>query len=74
MYPDAAKFKKQFKYANDRGVRWVMVLGEDERASGVVSLKDMVEPPRSASVGGGHCQNSGFLRGILFETIALGLS
>ena len=43
MYPDAAKFKKQFKYANDRGVRWVMVLGEDERASGVVSLKDMVE-------------------------------
>ena len=43
LYPDAAKFKKQFKYANDRGVRWVMVLGEDERASGVVSLKDMVE-------------------------------
>ncbi|MGB1943996.1 MAG: ATP phosphoribosyltransferase regulatory subunit, partial [Flavobacteriales bacterium] len=43
LYPDAAKFKKQFKYANDRGVRWVLVLGEDERASGKVSLKDMVE-------------------------------
>lgn len=43
LYPDAAKFKKQFKYANDRGVRWVIVLGEEERASGVVSLKDMVE-------------------------------
>jgi histidyl-tRNA synthetase len=42
LYPDPAKLKKQFKYANDRGVRWVIVLGEDERASNVVSLKDMV--------------------------------
>ena len=34
LYPDPAKLKKQFKYANDRNVRWVLVLGESELASG----------------------------------------
>ena len=43
LYPDRAKLKKQFKYANDRNVRWVMVLGEDERNAGKVMLKDMHE-------------------------------
>ena len=43
LYPDGAKLKKQFKYANDRNVRWVMVLGEDERNAGKVMLKDMHE-------------------------------
>ena len=37
-----AKFRSNSS-TNDRGVRWVLVLGEDERASGKVSLKDMVE-------------------------------
>ena len=43
LYPDAAKFKKQFKYANDRGVRWVVVLGETELETGTIALKDMHE-------------------------------
>jgi histidyl-tRNA synthetase len=43
LYPEPAKFKRQFKYANDRGVRWVVVQGEEERSSGMVALKDMAE-------------------------------
>lgn len=43
VYPEAAKLKKQFKYADDRGVRWVLVLGEAELAEGKVTLKDMRE-------------------------------
>ena len=43
LYPDAAKLKKQFKYANDRGVRWVVVLGNEELETGTIALKDMHE-------------------------------
>ena len=43
LYPDAAKLKKQFKYANDRGVRWVVVLGKEELETGTIALKDMHE-------------------------------
>ena len=40
--------KKQFKYANDRNVRWVLVLGESELASGQVMVKDMQEGAQEA--------------------------
>lgn len=43
LYPDAAKLKKQFKYANDRGVRWVVILGDAELEAGTVTIKDMHE-------------------------------
>ena len=48
LYPDPAKLKKQFKYANDRSVRWVLVLGESELASGQVMVKDMQEGAQEA--------------------------
>jgi len=48
LYPDPAKLKKQFKYANDRNVRWVLVLGENELASGQVMVKDMEEGVQEA--------------------------
>lgn len=48
LYPDPAKLKKQFKYANDRNVRWVLVLGESELASGQVMVKDMQEGAQEA--------------------------
>ena len=41
LYPDAAKLKKQFKHANDRGARWTVVIGEAELESGKLALKDM---------------------------------
>lgn len=41
LYPDAVKMKKQMSYANACGVRFVVIVGSDELASGKVTLKDM---------------------------------
>ncbi|TNE53062.1 MAG: histidine--tRNA ligase [Bacteroidetes bacterium] len=41
LYPKAAKIQKQMKYANDRKVRWVALLGESEMEAGQVVLKEM---------------------------------
>ena len=41
LYPEADKLGKQFKYADSIGVPFVCVLGDDERAAGVVKLKNM---------------------------------
>jgi histidyl-tRNA synthetase len=41
LYPEADKIGKQFKYASERGIPFVAVIGDDERARGEVSIKDM---------------------------------
>ncbi len=41
LYPEADKIGKQFKYASERGIPFVAVIGDDERARGEVSVKDM---------------------------------
>jgi histidyl-tRNA synthetase len=41
IYPDPAKMKKQMDYANRRGVPFVAILGSEELAQKVVTLKDM---------------------------------
>lgn len=41
LYPDAAKLKKQLKFAADRSIPWVVLCGESERASGAVTLRNM---------------------------------
>ncbi|MEJ7576567.1 MAG: histidine--tRNA ligase [Pyrinomonadaceae bacterium] len=41
LYPEADKLKNQFKYASTRGVRFVLMVGADEKARGEVALKDM---------------------------------
>jgi histidyl-tRNA synthetase len=38
---DGGKLGKQFKYADRAGIRFVIVLGEDELAKGVVTVKDL---------------------------------
>ncbi len=38
---EAGKLGKQFKYADRAGIRFVIVLGEDELAKGIVTVKDM---------------------------------
>jgi len=43
MYPDAAKLKKQMKYAGDRSIPYVILIGEDERNAGEVTLKNMAD-------------------------------
>jgi histidyl-tRNA synthetase len=41
LYPEADKLGKQFKYASAQGVRFVAIIGADERERGEVALKDM---------------------------------
>lgn len=41
IYPEAVKMKKQMDYANKRSIAYVAIVGEDEIASQVASLKDM---------------------------------
>ena len=52
---ESGKLGKQFKYADRAGIRFVLVLGPDEIAKGVVTVKDMVrqaqfETPRAELV------------------------
>jgi histidyl-tRNA synthetase len=41
VYPEADKLGKQLKYASARGVPFVVVIGDDERARGEVALKNL---------------------------------
>ena len=41
IYVEKSKIKKQFKYANNLEIPYVIVLGEDEVNNGTVSLKNM---------------------------------
>jgi len=40
IYPDTAKFDKQMKYANKRGIAYVLLPGDDERQKNMVSVKN----------------------------------
>ncbi len=41
LYPDGAKMKKQMSYANMRNIPFVALVGEQEMADGVITLKEM---------------------------------
>ena len=41
VFPDDAKLKNQFKFADARRYRWALIVGEDELKSGALKLKDM---------------------------------
>jgi histidyl-tRNA synthetase len=54
LFPDVEKLGKQFKYAADRGVPFVAVMGEAERSAGTVAIKalasgEQVVVPRDAA-------------------------
>lgn len=40
LYPDVVKFDKQMKYANKRGLQYVILPGDEERQKGMLSLKN----------------------------------
>ena len=42
LYPDLVKMKKPMKYANDKNIPFVIVIGSQEMESGQLSLKNMV--------------------------------
>lgn len=41
IYPEAAKMKKQMKYANGKAIPFVAIIGEDEMQKGELLLKNM---------------------------------
>lgn len=43
LYPDAAKIKKQMQFANTEGVRYVVMIGEEELAAGTATVKNMAD-------------------------------
>jgi histidyl-tRNA synthetase len=42
LYPEPAKMKKQMKYANEKQIPYVLLIGEEEMNSGRLTLKNMV--------------------------------
>ena len=41
IYPDSTKIKKQMTYANNKSFNYVVMIGEDEIKTGLISVKDM---------------------------------
>ncbi len=41
LYPVKAKMKKQMSYANNKAIQFVILVGEDEMESGILSIKNM---------------------------------
>lgn len=41
LYPSSAKLKKQFQHANNLGVPYVVLRGDDEKARGTATLRNM---------------------------------
>lgn len=41
LYPDDAKLKKQFKYADDRNAKYTVIVGESELEKNEITLKEM---------------------------------
>lgn len=48
VYPSNAKMQKQFKYADNRNVQFVALIGENERNSGQLQLKNMTTGEQQA--------------------------
>ncbi len=47
LYPDAAKMKKQMNYANKKGIPYVVLVGEDEMKSDLLTIKNMTDGSQS---------------------------
>lgn len=41
VYPDAVKLRKQFEYADKKGIKYIVIAGENEMAKGVITFKDL---------------------------------
>jgi len=41
IYPDSVKMKKQLDYANKKNIPFVILIGENEIKSGLLTVKDM---------------------------------
>ena len=49
VYPDAVKMKKQFKYAEDRKIPYLGLIGEDEMANATITVKNLATGEQTSS-------------------------
>ena len=42
IYPDNAKLRKQFEYADKKGIKYVILAGDDEISNNELSIKDII--------------------------------
>lgn len=49
IYPDAAKLRKQFEYADKKGIKYIILAGEDEMAANELTIKDIQKESRKKS-------------------------
>lgn len=47
IYPGAVKLKKQLDYANQKNKKWAVIIGESERESGNLAVKNLVSGEQS---------------------------
>ena len=47
LYPDSVKMKKQMNYANKKSIPFVVLVGEDEMNSGLLTVKNMKDGSQS---------------------------
>jgi len=59
VYPEPAKLGKQFKYADRMGMHLAVVLGPDERAAGLLAIKDLKS---GAQVNVAEAEAAGFIQ------------
>ena len=48
LYPSNAKIKKQFDYANQKGIDYVIIIGDEEVKSNIFKLKEMKSGDQSS--------------------------
>jgi len=48
LYHEQAKFDKQFKYAEKKGIRYVVIIGAEELANRSVTMKDLTSRSQSS--------------------------
>ena len=48
IYPDNTKLKKQFEYADRKGIPYLAIVGDQEMAAGTVTLKDLATGQQQA--------------------------
>ena len=41
LYPEMAKFDRQFKYAEKKNIPYVVIIGSEELAKGICTMKDI---------------------------------
>ena len=65
LYPETDRYGKQFKYAEERGIRYAALLSPRELEAGVVAVKDLVSGEQVEVGDGGYQGRPGTRWGVM---------